>query len=206
MLWCKLSNVEIEMKKNSGRPRKAAPTKPRYGFFDGAGAGAGCEVAGGREAGRVLDCGVDGVVDGVVAGVVAGAGGVVTGAGFGAGLETFSRIELPCPTALSVRSTMAMAHSMNMTAHQVVAFESTLAAPRGPKAVWLPAPPKAPARSAALPLWSSTTMIRTKQFKMKKPVSSHPANRKPTVTIPKPINNATAHFIQPGISKTSLKT
>ena len=77
----------------------------------------------------MLDCGVDGAVAGVVAGVV------VPGAGFGAGFETFSRIELPCPTALSVRSTMAIAHSMNITAHQVVAFDRTLAAPRGPKAV-----------------------------------------------------------------------
>ena len=101
-----------------------------------------------------MDCGADGAVAGVVAGdagVVAGAAGVVA-AGFGAGFETFSRMELPAPTALSVRRTMAMAHSINMTAHHVVALERTLAAPRGPKAVWLPAPPKAPARSAALPL------------------------------------------------------
>ena len=115
---------------------------------------------------------------------------MVAGAGFGAGCETFSRTELPCPTALSVRRTMAIAHSMNMTAHQVVAFERTLAAPRGPKAVWLPAPPKAPARSAALPLWSSTTMISTRQFKMKKLVSSQPAKRKPTVMTPTPTSSA----------------
>ena len=83
----------------------------------------------------MLDCGVNGAVAGVVAGVVAGLVPGVPGAGFGAGFETFSRIELPCPTALSVRSTMAIAHSMNITAHQVVAFERTLAAPRGPKAV-----------------------------------------------------------------------
>src|SRR2546429_923617 len=73
---------------------------------------------------------------------------------------------------------MAKAHSMNMTAHHVVAFDRTLAAPRGPKAVWLPAPPKAPARSAALPLWSNTTMMSTRQFKTKKLESSHPAKRK----------------------------
>jgi hypothetical protein len=85
---------------------------------------------------------------------------------------------------------MAIAHSMNMIAHHVVAFERTLAAPRGPKAVWLPAPPKAPARSAALPLWSSTTMISTRQFKMKKAVSNQPAKRKPTVMTPAPIRSA----------------
>jgi hypothetical protein len=83
---------------------------------------------------------------------VTGIAGVVADAGFGAGFETRSRIELPVPSALSARKTRARAQSMNITAHQVVAFERTLAAPRGPNAVWLPAPPNAPARSAALPL------------------------------------------------------
>src|SRR3984957_1343212 len=107
-----------------------------YGFF---GCGVGV-VAGGWALGAVLDCGC--------------AGTGVTGAGFAgaaAGMENFSRIELPCPVALSVRRTRAMAQIMNITAHQVVACERSVAAPRGPKAVWLPAPPKAPARSAALP-------------------------------------------------------
>ena len=67
---------------------------------------------------------------------------------------------------------MASAQTMNMIAHQVVACDSTEAAPRGPKAVWLPAPPNAPARSAALPLCSSTTMISTRQFRTKNGVSS----------------------------------
>jgi hypothetical protein len=159
----------------------------------------------------VLDCGVDGVVAGIVAGVLAGAPGVVAGAGFGAGLETRSRIELPCPTALSVRSTMAKAQSMNMTAHHVVALERTLAAPRGPKAVWLPAPPNAPARSAALPLWSKTTTISTRQLAMKNAGNTQKNQREsaslhPAVIIPAPISRAMAHFIQPGILKTSLKT
>src|SRR5213080_1208229 len=137
---------------------------------------------------------VAGVVEGEVPGAGAGVAGIVTGAGLGAGCETFSRTELPAPTALSVRSTIAKAHTMNMTAHHVVAFERTLAAPRGPKAVWLPAPPNAPARSAALPLWSSTTMISTRQFRMKKPLSSQAANRKPMKTIPTPISRATPHL------------
>src|ERR1700682_4057149 len=192
MQWCRVSIKEIEVKKKSGRPKKAAPTEPGYGFFGCA--GAGCELAGGWEAGCVLDCGFAGVVEGVVAGVVAGAAGVVAGAGFGTGLETFSRIELPCPTALSVRSTKAIAHSMNMTAHHVVAFERTFAAPRGPKAVWLPAQPNAPARSAALPLWSSTTMISTRQFRIKKPVSSQAANRKPSTITPTPMSSAIPHL------------
>src|SRR6267378_7881571 len=166
-----------------------------YGFLGGA--GAGCEVAGAccvvgcERAGTCEDgCEVTGGVTGLVAGVVAG----VTGTGFGAGFEIFSRNELPCPTALSVRSTIAIAQSMNMMAHQVVALERTLAAPRGPKAVWLPAPPNAPARSAALPLWSSTTMISTRQFRMKKLVSSQAANRKPSTITPTPMSSAIPHL------------
>src|SRR3954471_16680251 len=50
--------------------------------------------------------------------------------------------------------------SMKTITATVVARESAEAAPRGPKAVWLPTPPKAPAMSALLPLCSSTTMIK----------------------------------------------
>ena len=49
---------------------------------------------------------------------------------------------------------------MNTMADAVVAFDSSVAEPRGPKAVCEPMPPNAPARSAAFPLCSSTTMIR----------------------------------------------
>jgi hypothetical protein len=52
--------------------------------------------------------------------------------------------------------------TMKRTADQVVARESAVAAPRGPKAVWLPIPPNAAAISPLLPLCSSTTMIRKK--------------------------------------------
>ena len=130
------------------------------------------------------------------------AGGRVIGAdlaGAATGLENFSRMELPGPVLRSVRRTKAMAQIMNITAHQVVACERRVAAPRGPKAVWLPAPPNAPARSAALPLCSNTTMISTRQFITKKAVRSHPANRKPTRIIAIPINREMVHFIQPGI-------
>ena len=53
--------------------------------------------------------------------------------------------------------------NMNITAHQVVACERNVAAPRGPNAVWLPEPPKAPAKSAASPLCSRITAISTRQ-------------------------------------------
>jgi len=52
---------------------------------------------------------------------------------------------------------------MKITAAQVVAFVKTVAAPRGPNAVWLPIPPKAAAISALLPLCSNTTMMRNRQ-------------------------------------------
>jgi hypothetical protein len=51
---------------------------------------------------------------------------------------------------------------MNNAAANVVAFESTVADPRGPNAVCDPIPPKAPAKSAAFPLWSRTTTIKNK--------------------------------------------
>src|SRR5437016_14082005 len=37
-------------------------------------------------------------------------------------------------------------------------------------------------------------MINTRQFRMKKPLSSQPANRKPMKTIPTPISRATPHL------------
>ncbi len=55
---------------------------------------------------------------------------------------------------------------MKITADQVVARLNTVAAPRGPNAVWLPIPPKAAAMSALLPLCSNTTMIKNKQTMM----------------------------------------
>ena len=146
-----------------------------------------------------LDCGV------LDCGVVCGFAGV-TGAGFGAGFENFSSTEPPCSTPLSVCSTSASAQTMNITAHHVVARESTVAAPRGPNAVWLPAPPNAPAMSAAFPLCSSTTMIRNRQLITKNVGSSQENHREseslqPTAINPNPRANEIAHFIQPDISQ-----
>ncbi len=53
--------------------------------------------------------------------------------------------------------------SMNNTAAHVVALLRTVVAPRGPNAVWLPAPPKAAAMSALWPLCSRTTMMMNRQ-------------------------------------------
>src|SRR5690349_3871330 len=131
------------------------------GFFGCVGAGcgaagvfpAGCWAAGCEVAGALPDAGE--LAGGVE---LCGAGAFVTGAGTGAGVFAGAGFEICCSTepfcstALSTRTTIANAHTMNMTAHQVVACERIVAAPRGPNAVWLPAPPKAPARSAAFPL------------------------------------------------------
>src|SRR5580693_863845 len=56
--------------------------------------------------------------------------------------------------------------TIKMMADHVVALDRTVAAPRGPKAVWLPMPPKAAAMSPLLPLCSNTTMMRNKQTAM----------------------------------------
>ena len=53
--------------------------------------------------------------------------------------------------------------SMKMTAPQVVRRVSRLEAPRGPKAVWEPWPPKAPATSEFLPCCRRTTPTRKRQ-------------------------------------------
>ena len=53
--------------------------------------------------------------------------------------------------------------TMKSAAATVVAFDKTVAVPRGPKTVCDPMPPKAPARSAAFPLCSRTTRIKTRQ-------------------------------------------
>ncbi len=74
---------------------------------------------------------------------------------------------LPPVTAAPWRLDMIASVSaviMNKPAAIVVAFERMVFAPRGPKTVCDPIPPNAPARSAALPLWSSTTIIRKRQI------------------------------------------
>jgi hypothetical protein len=121
-------------------------------YFEGvAGAGAGAAGAG-------ADAGTEGT----------GTAGVAGAAGCLDGFENCCSTELPVDdaTVLSTCIVSAMDVSMNMMAHHVVAFERNVAAPRGPNAVWLPAPPKAPARSAASPLCSMITMISSPQIRM----------------------------------------
>jgi len=90
----------------------------------------------------------------------AGAGWVLTGCDLS-----------PCntdegPPRLEAQMDKVMEVIMKATADQVVARESALAAPLGPKAVWLPCPPKAADMSPLLPLCKSTTMMMKKQTRM----------------------------------------
>ena len=91
----------------------------------------------------------------------------------------------PVPTSVGVRFTDSVSEvSMKTMAHQVVARERKVAAPRGPKAVWLPAPPNAPARSAALPLCSMITMISTRTMitdKHADPFELHVRDSRPNI-------------------------
>lgn len=66
--------------------------------------------------------------------------------------------DTPAPRVATMESEIDV--TMNRIADIVVAFDNSVAEPRGPNAVCDPMPPKAPARSAALPLCSKTTMIR----------------------------------------------
>ena len=113
-------------------------------------------AAGGKSSGTVVD--------------PAGAGcwpGMVTGTGGGADFGTLvlgalSSTEVPKPEFLVAIMESDSEVTMKSTADIVVALESRVADPRGPKAVCEPIPPNAPARSAAFPLCSRTTMIRNR--------------------------------------------
>jgi hypothetical protein len=51
--------------------------------------------------------------------------------------------------------------TMKVAASTTVVLVKNVVVPRGPKAVWLPMPPKAPAMSVPRAFWSRTTRIRT---------------------------------------------
>lgn len=95
-----------------------------------------------------------------------GAGAGVTGAGaipiFGCVNDFFpftsSDAPPPAPRVAKIDSDIDV--NIKTIAEIVVALDRSVADPRGPNAVWDPIPPKAPAKSAALPLCSSTTTIK----------------------------------------------
>src|SRR5262249_20867382 len=108
------------------------------------------------------------------AGAGAGATGIPpAGAGVGwgvAGALLAGAVPVSCTTEEPLsdpkRTPSQIDVIMKTTAEMVVAFDRKVAAPRAPKAVWLPPPPKAPAMSARLPVWSRTTRIRTSETAM----------------------------------------
>jgi hypothetical protein len=95
----------------------------------------------------------------------AGAAPGVTGAGtfWGAVAGAVSSTLEPRPEIRVAIIESVIDVSMKSIAETVVAFESKVADPRGPKAVCEPMPPNAPARSAAFPLCSNTTTIKKMQ-------------------------------------------
>ena len=86
-----------------------------------------------------------------------GAGAPFTGA-LPAGVA--SSTVVPKPEFREARIESDSDVTIKSTAEIVVALESSVAEPRGPKVVCDPMPPNAPARSAAFPLCSNTTIIR----------------------------------------------
>ena len=123
-------------------------------------AGAGGFSAGGIVTGALL-CGAAGVAGTGFTGAVF-AGPDWAGADFaGAFCRSKTLPEEAAPRVAKIAKVSDVI--MKIAAAAVVAFERIVADPRGPNAVCDPMPPNAPAKSAALPLCSSTTTIRNKQ-------------------------------------------
>jgi len=92
-------------------------------------------------------------------GIVGPGGADFAGAAF---FGALSSTDVPRPALRVAMIDSDREVTMNKTAEMVVALESRVADPRGPNAVCEPIPPNAPARSAAFPLCSKTTMIRNR--------------------------------------------
>ncbi len=116
---------------------------------------AGLAAAAGEAAGLALAFGeASGVAEGAVAGLLAGTGAC--------GEPSLTTELVPKPG-----SEKSSARNMKMIAAITVAFSSGFCAPRGPNAVWLPAPPKAAATSPPLPDCNRMTRIRNMQTRTK---------------------------------------
>lgn len=84
-----------------------------------------------------------------------------------AGAEVVVPSSTECdPWVRAIKIVRLMEVQVNRIADQAVNRVSRLAAPRGPKAVCDPWPPKAPARSALLPCCSRTTPIKKSETMM----------------------------------------
>ncbi len=119
------------------------------------------EVGEGVGAAGAASAGAGAAVLGVVA--AAGTAGVALGVAAGlaavAGSATWSSTPLAVPRRMIDSARLV---TTKTPARIVVARDSTVAEPRGPKAVCVPPPPKALARSWPLPCCSNTTAIRNR--------------------------------------------
>ena len=147
--------------------RLPIPPPPRSGCYFLAGVGGAGTVVVVVDGAVVVDCWAPaGICNGTVTLPAGGCcwPGMLTGTGCDLGALVFagvaSNTELPNPALLVAKIDNDSDVIMNNTAEIVVSLERRVADPRGPKAVCEPIPPNAPARSAALPLCSSTTPIK----------------------------------------------
>ncbi len=131
---------------------------PPY-FFAGEAAGA----AAGFATGLALAVGLI-TTDGATLGATAGTDAAGDGEGDGVVVVPESLTTERGP--LTPGNEKSSARNMKVNAATIVAFSSGFCAPRGPNAVWLPAPPKADATSPPFPDCSSTTRIRKTQARM----------------------------------------
>lgn len=110
---------------------------------------------------------------GLAAGLAEAAGdasGDAEGAAAGAGVEAGVGAVPPSRTTVLVPNPgneNSKARNMKIAAAMIVAFSSGFCAPRGPKAVWLPDPPKAAATSPPLPDCNRITRIKKTQTRTK---------------------------------------
>ena len=125
--------------------------------------GGGPGVAGvGAELGTVCTCTPPPGIPGT--GIVPGAGvpGFAGLAGcVGAGFSPLKTEVPPVPRIRFDRIASETEVSMKVMASPTVNLDKNVAVPRGPKAVWLPMPPNAPAKSAPRALCNKTPRINT---------------------------------------------
>ena len=111
-----------------------------------------------------------------LADVTGDAAGLTLAAGEAAGLGEGEGCVVTAPSRttelgpLNPGSEKSKARNIKTMAAITVAFSRGFCAPRGPKAVWLPDPPKAAATSPPFPDCKSTTRIRKMQANTKIPV------------------------------------
>src|ERR1700691_3429877 len=123
--------------------------------------------------------------------------------GFDAGCCVSSMIELmPAPSEGARFTDKVSEVIMKTMAHQAVARDRNVSAPRGPNAVCLPAPPNAPAKSAAEPLCNMMTMTNIKQTATCR-VTRINVMRQPTQIKAMATSNDKPHFVHDDISNSS---